>query len=148
MPVKKWQKFTVYDSITLSPTEAGDLNAYFEIVVPAARKRYVSEQGFLFKKLSTQSPLQILEVCNRNFRTPCIEKICRNTTGGVTAKLFLSSENLYHKKKIYLLKAWIKIPVLNHCQSFHKYPVKFSAPIVNSFWENVHYISSIFILLR
>ena len=29
-------------------------------------------EGFLFKKLYTQSPLQALEVCNRNFRTPCI----------------------------------------------------------------------------
>ena len=42
--------------------------------VPAARKLYVSEQGFLFIKLSFQSPLQALEVCNRNFRIPCIGK--------------------------------------------------------------------------
>ena len=35
-------------TITLSPAEAGDLNAYFELV-PAARKRYVFGQGFLFK---------------------------------------------------------------------------------------------------
>ena len=58
--------------MTLSPAEAGDLNAYFELVVPAARKWYVSGEGFLLKKLSTQSPLQALEVCNRNFRKPCI----------------------------------------------------------------------------
>ena len=44
-----------YITITLSPAEAGDLNAYFEVAVPVARKRYVSGQGFLFKKLSTQS---------------------------------------------------------------------------------------------
>ena len=42
--------------------EAGDLNAYFELLVPAEGKRYVSGQGLLFKKLSTQSPLQALEV--------------------------------------------------------------------------------------
>ena len=59
-------------TITLSPAEAGDLNAYFELFVPAARKRYVYGQGFLFKKLSTQSPLQALEVSNRDIRTPCI----------------------------------------------------------------------------
>ena len=40
--------------------------------VPAALKWYVSGQGFLFKKLCTQSPPQVLEVCNRNFWTPCI----------------------------------------------------------------------------
>ena len=45
----------------LSPIDAEDLNVYFELVVPAARKQYVSGQGFLFKKLSTQSPLQALE---------------------------------------------------------------------------------------
>ena len=49
------------------------LNAYFELV-PAARKRYVSGQAFLFKKLFTLSPLQALELCNRNFRTPCINE--------------------------------------------------------------------------
>ena len=58
-----------YITITLSPAEAGDLNAYFELV-PVSRKRYVSEQGFLFKKLSAQSLLQAPEVFNRNFRTP------------------------------------------------------------------------------
>ena len=47
----------------------GDLNAYFELVVPAARKLYVSGQGFLFKNLSPQSALQALEVYNRNFQT-------------------------------------------------------------------------------
>ena len=56
-----------YITITLSPTEAGDLNAHFKLVVPEARKWYISGQGFLFKKLSTQSSLQALEVCNRNF---------------------------------------------------------------------------------
>ena len=55
--------------ITLSPAEAGYLNAYFELVVPAARKWYVSGQGLLFKMLSTQSLLQALGVYNRNFRT-------------------------------------------------------------------------------
>ena len=54
-------------TITLSPAEAGDLKAYFELVLPAARKRYVSRQGFLFKKLSTQSPLQPLGICNRMY---------------------------------------------------------------------------------
>ena len=54
-------------TITLSPAEAGDLNASFEFLVPAARKRYVSGQGFVLKKLSTQTPLQSLEACNRNF---------------------------------------------------------------------------------
>ena len=50
-------------TITLSPAEAGagDLNAYFELVVPAARKLCDSGQGFLLKKLSTQSLLQDLE---------------------------------------------------------------------------------------
>ena len=28
--------------------------------------------GFLFKMVSTQSPLQALGVCNGNFETPCI----------------------------------------------------------------------------
>ena len=41
-------------------------------VVAAARKRYVSGQWFLLKILSTQSPLQAIEVYNGNFRTPCI----------------------------------------------------------------------------
>ena len=47
----------------ICPAEAGDLNISLE-VVSAARKRYFSGQGFLFKTLSTQSPLQALEVCN------------------------------------------------------------------------------------
>ena len=52
--------------------ETVDLNAYFQVVVPAAQKRYVSGQRFLFKKLFTPSPLQALKVRNKNFRTPCI----------------------------------------------------------------------------
>ena len=45
------------------------------IFLTAARKRYVSRQGFLFKKLFTQSPLQAREVCNMNFRAFCIKGI-------------------------------------------------------------------------
>ena len=40
---------------TLSQAEAGDLNAYFELV-PVARKRHVSGLGFLLNKLPL-SPL-------------------------------------------------------------------------------------------
>ena len=47
-------------------------NTSFQILVLAARKLYVSGQGFLFKKLSTLSPLQAPEVLHRNFRTLCI----------------------------------------------------------------------------
>ena len=48
-------------------TEGGHINAYCELVITAARKRYVSGYGFLFKTLSsTQFPLQDLEVCNGN----------------------------------------------------------------------------------
>ena len=53
------------------PAEARDLNISFELVF-AARKRYVSGHEFLFKTLSTHSPLQALDDCNVNFVTPCI----------------------------------------------------------------------------
>ena len=53
---------------TLSPAKARDLNAYLELLVPAARKRFVSWQWILFKMVSTQSPIQNLRVYNRNFR--------------------------------------------------------------------------------
>ena len=67
---RKTQNYTT-TTVTLSPAEAGDLNAYFE-VVPAAGKRYVSGQGFLFKRSSTQSSLQALEVSYGIFRAPSI----------------------------------------------------------------------------
>ena len=44
-------------------------NACFQTAV--SRKRQVSGHGFQFKILSTQSPLQVLEVCKGNFREPC-----------------------------------------------------------------------------
>ena len=43
-----------------------------EFAVEELQPWYVSGQWFLFKKLSTESPVQAPEVCKRNFRTPCI----------------------------------------------------------------------------
>ena len=45
-------------------------SACFQTAV--ARKRQVSGHGFQFKILSSQSPLQVLEVCKGNFRALCI----------------------------------------------------------------------------
>ena len=46
--------------------------------MPTTRKRHISGQGFLLKNWSTQSPLQALEVCNRNFRTFCVTTTARS----------------------------------------------------------------------
>ena len=57
-------------TINLSPAEAGDLNAYFELVVPAgcSTKTVRFRTRVPIKKLSIQSP----KFYNRNFRTLCI----------------------------------------------------------------------------
>ena len=95
---------------SLSSIEAGDLNAYFELLVPAARKRYVSGKGFLFRKLSTLSSLQTLEVCNRNFRTHCIE-MKRNENDRLPTKSPWPSSAV-EEKRLLLRKAaviWPKV---------------------------------------
>lgn len=38
-------------------------------------KKYVSGCRFLFKTGYTQSSLQVLKACNRNFRSPCIQEL-------------------------------------------------------------------------
>ena len=58
--IVRWR--IVRSAIALSIREAGDSNAYCELVVPAVRKRYVSGHGFLFKTLSTWSPLQVMGI--------------------------------------------------------------------------------------
>ena len=91
----------------------------------AARKRYVSGQGFLLKTLSTQSALLSPEFCNGNFRTLCSSLLNKfNNEAVVLLEKHVNSSHItYIVSSLMLIVHRIYIVIVIECsargQVFH-----------------------------